>query len=78
MYSVFRYSPPSVGFATLSGTALGMNGVNGLPPTATIGSVATGVTATPGNVTSGASWMSGSAFNPVLVACGAAVGAMLV
>ncbi|KAF8552734.1 acid protease [Imleria badia] len=79
VYSVFRYSPPSVGFATLSATALGMNGVNGPPPSATIGSVATSVTATPGNVTSGgASWTSGSMFSPLLVVCGVAVGTMLV
>lgn len=39
MYSVFRYDPPSVGFADLSGTALAMNAPGGDVPTATIGSV---------------------------------------
>lgn len=40
VYSVFRYTPPSVGFAQLSATALAMNGVNSAAPTATIGSAA--------------------------------------
>ena len=39
MYSVFRFSPPSVGFATLSSTATAQNDVNGVVPTPTIGSV---------------------------------------
>lgn len=39
MYSVFRYNPPSVGFADLSETALAMNAPGGEIPTATIGSV---------------------------------------
>ena len=41
VYSVFRFDPPSVGFATLSSEALAMNGANVEPPTATIGTVAT-------------------------------------
>ena len=36
---MFRYNPPSVGFAQLSGTALAMNKAGGEVPTATIGSV---------------------------------------
>ncbi|KIK93700.1 hypothetical protein PAXRUDRAFT_828713 [Paxillus rubicundulus Ve08.2h10] len=45
MYSVFRYSPlRSIGFAALSETALGMNGVNGPPPTTIIGSISATVT----------------------------------
>jgi cathepsin D len=39
VYSVFRYNPPSVGFAELSATALAMNAPGGNVPTATIGSV---------------------------------------
>ncbi|KAF9785153.1 acid protease, partial [Thelephora terrestris] len=39
VYSVFRYNPPSVGFADLSKTALAMNAPGGNVPTATIGSV---------------------------------------
>lgn len=39
VYSVFRYNPPSVGFATLSETALALNKPGGNVPTATIGSV---------------------------------------
>jgi len=39
VYSVFRYDPPSVGFADLSETALAMNVPGGGVPTATIGSV---------------------------------------
>ncbi|KAK7466332.1 hypothetical protein VKT23_005058 [Stygiomarasmius scandens] len=46
VYSVFRYDPASVGFAELSATALAMNGADSNVPTATIGSVAAGVTAT--------------------------------
>ncbi|KAI6108840.1 aspartic peptidase domain-containing protein, partial [Pisolithus croceorrhizus] len=45
VYSVFRYNPAAVGFAQLSETALAMNGVNGNPPSATIGSVAATATA---------------------------------
>jgi len=40
VYSVFRYSPPSVGFAALSGTALAMNNPGGSLPSPTISSVA--------------------------------------
>ncbi|KAG9309475.1 acid protease [Chiua virens] len=32
VYSVYRYDPPSVGFATLSATAVSMNGAKGPPP----------------------------------------------
>lgn len=37
VYSVFRYSPPSVGFAALSEIALAMNGKVGAIPSATLG-----------------------------------------
>jgi len=50
VYSVFRFNPPSVGFAQLSSTALAMNGVNASPPSPTIGSAAATVSAT-GTVT---------------------------
>ncbi|ESK94875.1 aspartic peptidase a1 [Moniliophthora roreri MCA 2997] len=46
VYSVFRYSPPSVGFAQLSANSLSMDGANGEVPTPTIGSVAATVAAT--------------------------------
>ncbi|KAF5353146.1 hypothetical protein D9758_008755 [Tetrapyrgos nigripes] len=49
VYSVFRYNPPSVGFAQLSSTALQMNSGNEPVPSATIGSVAAGVTAAGGS-----------------------------
>jgi len=39
VYSVFRYSPPSIGFATLSSTATAQNDVKGAIPSPTIGSV---------------------------------------
>ncbi|KAH9942021.1 aspartic peptidase domain-containing protein [Amylocystis lapponica] len=48
VYSVFRASPPSVGFAQLSSTALAMNGASGTAPSPTIGSAPASVTATGG------------------------------
>jgi cathepsin D len=45
VYTVFRYNPASVGFAELSSTSLKMNGGDDALPSATIGSVSTGVTA---------------------------------
>jgi len=41
VYSVFRASPPSVGFAELSSEALAMNGADSPVPSATIGSMPT-------------------------------------
>jgi cathepsin D len=49
VYSVFRFNPPSVGFATLSSTATAENGVNGAAPSPTIGSAAAAVSATGAN-----------------------------
>jgi len=46
VYSVFRFNPPSVGFAALSDVAIAHNGVDGPVPSATIGSVAAAVSAT--------------------------------
>lgn len=47
VYSVFRYDPPSVGFANLSTTATSMNGdLDATVPTPTLGSVAAAITAT--------------------------------
>jgi len=37
VYSVYRFTPPSVGFATLSDTALAMNSLGGTIPTPSIG-----------------------------------------
>ncbi|KAL0955128.1 hypothetical protein HGRIS_004041 [Hohenbuehelia grisea] len=59
VYSVFRYSPPSVGFAQLSAAALGQNGVDAAPPVATIGSVAASALAT----STGSSRAANSAVN---------------
>ncbi|KAH7335273.1 acid protease [Rhizoctonia solani] len=44
VYSVYRYNPPSVGFASLSSSALAQNALGGTLPSATIG--ASPVTAT--------------------------------
>ncbi|KAG8215009.1 acid protease [Butyriboletus roseoflavus] len=51
VYAVFRYNPPSVGFAALSETALAMNGVNADIPTATLGASAASVTANAASTT---------------------------
>ncbi|KAH0836319.1 aspartic peptidase domain-containing protein [Lanmaoa asiatica] len=48
VYSVFRYNPPSIGFAALSETAIAENGVNGAVPSATIGTTSATVTSTNG------------------------------
>jgi hypothetical protein len=46
VYSVFRYNPPSVGFAALSSVAIAENGAGGTVPSATIGTASTSVTNT--------------------------------
>lgn len=46
VYSVFRYNPPSVGFAALSATAVAQNGIKAPVPSATIGAVSAEVTNT--------------------------------
>lgn len=46
VYSVFRYNPPSVGFANLSSVAIAENGAGGAVPSATIGTVSASVTNT--------------------------------
>ncbi|TFK25570.1 aspartic peptidase A1 [Coprinopsis marcescibilis] len=47
VYSVFRYSPASVGFAQLSSLAIGLNGNKSIPvPTPTVGSSPASVSAT--------------------------------
>jgi cathepsin D len=47
VYSVFRYNPPSVGFASLSDYAKGLSGdLDAEVPTPTLGSVAAAITAT--------------------------------
>jgi cathepsin D len=46
VYSVFRYNPPSVGFASLSSVAIAENGAGGTVPSATIGTVSAAVTNT--------------------------------
>jgi len=54
VYSVFRYSPASVGFATLSEKALAQNGAGGAIPTATIGAVTAAVSASGGQLSNAA------------------------
>ncbi|TCD62856.1 hypothetical protein EIP91_006337 [Steccherinum ochraceum] len=49
VYSVYRSSPGSVGFANLSSTALAMNGVNAAAPSPTSASNAPGATASGGS-----------------------------
>ncbi|KAG6331505.1 hypothetical protein ID866_7585 [Astraeus odoratus] len=45
VYSVFRFDPPSIGFAPLSDIALAQNGLNNVPvPSATVGSSTAAVT----------------------------------
>jgi len=46
VYSVFRYNPPSVGFAALSMTAIAQNGIKAPPPSATIGAISAEATNT--------------------------------
>jgi len=46
VYSVFRYDPPSVGFAELSSTVTATDGNAGLVPSPTIGSPAAIITVT--------------------------------
>ncbi|KAF9077958.1 aspartic peptidase domain-containing protein [Rhodocollybia butyracea] len=64
VYSVFRFNPPSVGFAQLSSTALAMNGVNAPPPSPTIGSAAATVSAT-GTVTGSRETSSNDALSTI-------------
>jgi len=64
VYSVFRFSPPSVGFAQLSSEALGMNGVNGPLPSPTVGSAAATVSAT-GTVTGSRETSSNDALSTI-------------
>jgi cathepsin D len=59
VYSVFRYSPASVGFAALSEAAIAQNGADGAVPTATIGSVTAAVSASTDQLTNGAAAGSG-------------------
>lgn len=50
VYSVFRYSPASVGFANLSDYAMNLDGdLDATVPTPTLGSVAAAITATSGS-----------------------------
>ncbi|KAJ8473597.1 hypothetical protein ONZ45_g16240 [Pleurotus djamor] len=58
VYSVFRYDPPSVGFANLSIAALALNGADGVVPSATIGAIAASVSATGGTRASNGSPLS--------------------
>jgi len=74
VYSVFRFNPPSVGFAALSDTSLQMNGVNAPPPTATIGSISASATAGGGG-SNAASRRWGINWTPLICVAAVAVGA---
>ncbi|KAJ6607475.1 acid protease [Mycena sp. CBHHK59/15] len=66
VYSVFRYNPASIGFASLSEYALSMNGdVDAVVPSATIGSVST--TATAGFTSTSSSGVAKSLFPPLSI-----------
>ncbi|KAB5594986.1 Lysosomal aspartic protease [Ceratobasidium theobromae] len=54
VYSVYRYNPPSVGFANLSSTALAQNTLGGTLPSATIGSSPVTATGSAANGVAGA------------------------
>lgn len=45
VYSVYRYNPPSIGFAELSALANGSSNTNVPVPSATVGSISTAVAA---------------------------------
>ncbi|KAF7970959.1 hypothetical protein HWV62_22548 [Athelia sp. TMB] len=81
VYSVFRYSPPSVGFAALSATATQENGANGAAPSATIGSVvavsATESASTLRGINGALSVSGGGAWRAGAVLMGAVLGGML-
>ncbi|KZP16586.1 acid protease [Athelia psychrophila] len=80
VYSVFRYNPPSVGFAALSATATAQNDANANAPSATIGSVvavsATGTGNTFGS-SNAAAPTAGGAWRVVAAFGGVALGSML-
>ncbi|GJE87685.1 aspartic peptidase domain-containing protein [Phanerochaete sordida] len=60
VYSVFRSSPASVGFAQLSSESIAMNGANGAAPSATIGSVQSVTPTNTGSSGSGSGSSNGS------------------
>ncbi|KAG1817061.1 aspartic peptidase domain-containing protein [Suillus subaureus] len=76
VYSVFRYSPASVGFAALSNTALAMNGVNAAAPSPTIGSVSASATAGTGGGSNSASHRWGIPWVPLVGGISVAIGAV--
>jgi len=78
VYSVYRYNPPSVGFADLSDVAKAMNGVSGPAPTPTIGSAAAGVTATGGRGRANGARQAFHMVSPGIVVAMALLGTTLV
>ncbi|KAI0312909.1 acid protease [Amylostereum chailletii] len=76
VYSVFRASPASVGFASLSAQALAENGAIGTAPTPTIGSVSASVTGTGDTRLNGAGRVGAGAWLTAAGAAGA-LGAVL-
>jgi len=75
VYSVFRFNPPSVGFAALSPTATAQNDVNGAIPSPTIGiAAAVSATDTGSNRSSNAA-LSTQSFTvfPIIIAASALV-----
>ena len=83
MYTVFRHTPASVGFAQLSSTALAMNGAGGAVPSPTIGAVAAAVSGSdsPSGEGNGARRVRGdvraSAVGAVVGAVSVVMGAMM-
>jgi cathepsin D len=76
VYSIFRFNPPSVGFAALSGTAVQMNGVDAPAPSATIGSISASATAgAGGGGSNAASRRWGVDWKPLVCVVAVAVGA---
>ncbi|TDL23853.1 acid protease [Rickenella mellea] len=63
VYSVFRYNPPSVGFAELSDTAKAMSNLRGTVPSPTLGAVSAEVTANGGNTVSSTTNSAGRSIN---------------
>ncbi|KAG8687660.1 hypothetical protein FRC09_013366, partial [Ceratobasidium sp. 395] len=74
VYSVYRYNPPSVGFANLSSNALSQNRLGGRLPSATIGS--SPVTAT-GSASNGAVGGGSGALSMAAAVGAGMLGAML-
>ncbi|EPQ56668.1 aspartic peptidase A1 [Gloeophyllum trabeum ATCC 11539] len=67
VYSVFRFNPPSIGFAALSEAATAQNDADGPIPSATIGSAAAAVSASSGTDAVNSAAVSAYSFSPVVL-----------